>query len=65
MSGDCSRSRPSRRLSSRVLLLLKLVLVPALVVSVTLGGRRWGPRVAGFLASFPIVAGPTLTFFAI
>lgn len=48
-----------------MLILLKLVLVPTLVVSVTLGGRRWGPRIAGFLASFPIVAGPTLTFFAI
>jgi len=47
-----------------VLLLLKVVLVPALVVIVTLGGRRWGPRVGGFLTSFPIVAGPTLFFFA-
>jgi hypothetical protein len=46
------------------LLLLKLVLVPALIVIVTLGGRRWGPRVGGLLASFPIVAGPTLFFFA-
>ena len=48
-----------------LLLLLKIVLVPALVVVVTLGGRRWGPRVGGFLASFPIVAGPTLLFFAL
>jgi len=47
-----------------VLLLLKIILVPALVVFVTLGGRRWGPRVGGFLTSFPIVAGPTLFFFA-
>jgi hypothetical protein len=47
-----------------VLLLLKVVLVPALVVFVTLGGRRWGPRIGGFLTSFPIVAGPTLFFFA-
>jgi hypothetical protein len=46
-------------------LLLKVVLVPALVVFVTLGGRRWGPRVGGFLTSFPIVAGPTLLFFAV
>jgi hypothetical protein len=48
-----------------VLLLLKICLVPALVVSVTLGARRWGPRVGGFLTSFPIVAGPTLFFFGI
>ena len=47
-----------------MLLLLKVLLVPALVVFVTLGGRRWGPRVGGFLTSFPIVAGPTLFFFA-
>ena len=59
------RPQHTRYPPSVLLLLLKLVLVPALVVSVTLGGRRWGPRVAGFLASFPIVAGPTLTFFAI
>jgi hypothetical protein len=48
-----------------VLLLLKICVVPALVVSVTLGARRWGPRVGGFLTSFPIVAGPTLFFFAV
>jgi hypothetical protein len=47
-----------------VLLLLKVIIVPALVVFVTLGGRRWGPRIGGFLTSFPIVAGPTLFFFA-
>jgi hypothetical protein len=48
-----------------VLLILKLFVVPALVLTVTLGARRWGPRVGGFLASFPILAGPTLFFFAI
>jgi hypothetical protein len=48
-----------------MLLLLKVVVVPALVLTVTLGGRRWGPRVGGFLASFPILAGPILFFFAI
>ena len=48
-----------------MLLVLKVLLVPALVVTVTLGARRWGPRVGGFLTSFPIVAGPTLFFFAL
>ena len=48
-----------------MLLILKLLVVPALVLTVTLGARRWGPRVGGFLASFPILAGPTLFFFAI
>ena len=48
-----------------MLLVLKLLVVPALVLTVTLGARRWGPRAGGFLASFPILAGPTLFFFAI
>ena len=48
-----------------MLLILKLLVVPALVLSVTLGARRWGPRVGGFLTSFPIVAGPTMFFFAL
>lgn len=48
-----------------MLLALKLVLVPALVLAVTLAARRWGARVAGLLASLPLVAGPTLLFFAL
>ncbi len=48
-----------------MLFVLKLVLVPGLVGSVSLAGRRWGPRVAGLLTSFPIVTGPALLFFAI
>jgi hypothetical protein len=48
-----------------MLLALKIIVVPALIVSVTLAGRRWGPRVGGVLASFPLVAGPVLFFFAI
>jgi len=47
-----------------VLLLLKIIVVPALIISVTLAGRRWGPRVGGVLASFPLVAGPVLFFLA-
>ncbi|NBU24335.1 MAG: hypothetical protein EBS39_01680 [Gammaproteobacteria bacterium] len=39
---------------------LKLLLVPTLLAIVTLAGRRWGQRVAGWLGSFPIVAGPIL-----
>jgi hypothetical protein len=48
-----------------VLLALKLLLVPGLVVAVTLGARRWGPRVGGWLTALPLVAGPTLLFLAI
>lgn len=46
-------------------LMLKLLLVPALIVLVTLAGRRWGPAVAGWLSAFPVVAGPILGFIAI
>jgi hypothetical protein len=38
--------------------------VPALVAGVTLGARRWGPRVGGWLTALPLVAGPTLFFLA-
>jgi hypothetical protein len=47
-----------------VLLALKLVLVPGLVAGVTLGARRWGPRIGGWLTALPLVAGPTLFFLA-
>lgn len=30
----------------------------------TLGARRWGPRVGGWLSGLPTVAGPTLCFYA-
>jgi hypothetical protein len=48
-----------------VLLVLKLVLVPGLVAGVTLGARRWGPHVGGWLTALPLVAGPTLAFLAL
>jgi hypothetical protein len=48
-----------------MLLLLKLVLVPALVGGVTLAARRWGLRVGGLLTALPMVAGPALCFYAI
>ena len=47
-----------------MLLLLKLVLAPILIAVVTLGARRWGPRVGGWLTGLPTVAGPTLVFYA-
>src|SRR5262245_48516042 len=49
----------------RMLLFLKLALVPALVASVTLAARKWGPRIGGWLTALPIIAGPTLCFYAI
>jgi hypothetical protein len=48
-----------------LLLLLKLLLSPALVAGVTLASRRWGVRVGGVLTGLPMVAGPTLCFYAI
>ena len=48
-----------------MLLLLKLVLVPALIAAVTLGARRWGARVGGILGAFPLVAGPILFFLGV
>src|SRR5262245_25119096 len=47
-----------------VLLLLKVFLAPVLIAIVTLGARRWGPRVGGWLTGLPTVAGPTLCFYA-
>lgn len=47
------------------LVALKLLLVPLLIAAVTLAGRRWGQNLAGWLGSFPIVAGPILLILAI
>ena len=48
-----------------MLLALKLVLVPGLIASVSLAGRRWGPLVGGVLAGLPLVAGPVLLFLSL
>ena len=45
-------------------LILKLTLAPSLIAAATLAGRRFGPRVAGWLIGFPVVAGPVLWFYA-
>ena len=47
------------------MLALKLLLVPALLLAISLAGRRWGPNVAGWLAGFPSLTGPILFFLAI
>src|SRR4051812_38220958 len=59
--------RPSGRSSmaatlrgSMSLLLLKLTLAPGLVTATTLAGRRWGPRMAGWLGGLPVVVAPIL-----
>lgn len=48
-----------------MILILKLVLVPALMAGVTLAGRRWGPATAGWLSAFPVVSAPILLFMAL
>ena len=48
-----------------LLLLLKVILAPVFVLIGTVAGRRWGPRVGGFLAGFPNTAGPILFFIAL
>lgn len=49
---------------SSAALLLKLTLSPTLVAGASLAARRWGPQVGGWIAGFPIVAGPVLFFYA-
>jgi hypothetical protein len=46
------------------LLLLKIALAPSLVGGASLAGRRFGPRVGGWLIGFPVVAGPVIAFYA-
>ncbi len=48
-----------------MILVIKLVLVPALIASITIAGGRFGPRVAGALTGLPVVAGPIVFFLAL
>lgn len=47
------------------MLLLKLALVPAFILLISLAGQRWGPAIAGWLSGLPVVAGPILFFMAL
>ena len=47
------------------MLALKLLLVPAFLLVISLAGRRWGPEVAGWLAGFPVLTGPILFLLAL
>ncbi len=44
---------------------LKLLIVPAFILLVSLAGRRWGTTVAGILAGMPVVAGPIVVLVAL
>jgi hypothetical protein len=48
-----------------VALAVKIVLVPLLIAAITLAGQRFGPRAAGVLTGFPVVAGPIALFIAV
>ncbi|MDR8395050.1 MULTISPECIES: hypothetical protein [Paraburkholderia] len=48
-----------------MLLVLKLMLVPAFLAALTVAGRVWGPSVAGWLAGLPVVAGPIVLLLAL
>lgn len=47
------------------MLALKLFLVPAFLLLISLAGRRWGPEVAGWLAGLPLLTGPILFLLAL
>lgn len=47
------------------MLALKLLLVPAFLLLISLAGRRWGPAVAGWLAGLPVLTGPILFLLAL
>lgn len=46
-------------------LLLKLLLVPALILTASLAGNRWGPAVSGWLVSLPLTSAPVIFFLAV
>ena len=48
-----------------IILLLKLLLVPALILTASLVGNRWGPSVSGWLVSLPFTSAPVILFLAI
>lgn len=48
-----------------MILLLKIFLVPLLIGALTLAARRWGAKVAGVLAGFPVITGPILLLIAV
>ncbi len=47
------------------LLVIKSVLAPVLVAAATSAGYRFGPKVTGWIAGFPAVAGPILLLFTL
>ncbi len=47
------------------ILFLKLTLTPLMIGAASLGARRWGPLVGGWLVSLPLTSGPVALFLAL
>ena len=48
-----------------MLLLFKILFVPAVIAAISIAGRFWGPGISGLLGGLPVVAGPILVFLAL
>ena len=44
---------------------LKLILTPAIIGSVSLAGRRWGAFISGWMVGLPLTSGPIIFFLAV
>ena len=47
------------------ILALKLILVPIIIGSASMAGRRWGPSVSGWIVGLPLTSGPVVFFVAL
>ncbi len=48
-----------------ILLALKLVLTPLLIGGASVGARRWGPLIGGWMVSLPLTSGPVALYLAL
>jgi hypothetical protein len=48
-----------------ILLALKVALTPLLIGGASLGARRWGPVIGGWMVSLPLTSGPVALFLAL
>lgn len=47
------------------MLVIKLLLTPLIIGTVTMIGRKWGPRAAGLVVGLPVTTGPVSMFLAV
>lgn len=48
-----------------ILVAFKVILTPLLIGAATLGARRWGPVIGGWMISLPLTSGPVALFLAV